>query len=150
MKEKSWSWRSSGPTPGLSECQGLLTRELGNLDQTAPKESFLDKIPVFHAGDTSTNLIKGNPWPSHRDALFPALLSFLLTRLRMRWAHDSFKAVAYSCLFSWLWRSHKVKLFNGKEMINSLNLYFWNTNSKYLSTSTLQQDQELKLKTLIW
>lgn len=79
MKKKSWSWRSSGPTPGLSECQGLLTRELGNLDQIAPKESFLDNIPVVHAEGTSTHPIMGNPWPSHHDAPFPALLSFLLS-----------------------------------------------------------------------
>lgn len=81
-----------------------------------------------------THLPTGRPRPSSQNTPSPPGFHsvFLLNKLRVGWMHILLKKLFNSAFF--LDCGKGLGQNNEKEMINSLNLCFWNSNSKYLST----------------
>lgn len=81
-----------------------------------------------------THLPTGRPRPSSQNTPSPPGFHsvFLLNKLRVRWMHILLKKLFNSAFF--LDCGKALGQNNEKEMINNLNLCFWNSNSKYLST----------------
>lgn len=144
-KRRSDSWRvQSLPCTRVNAIGSEQEYQESQTKLSLPRVSFLYKFPVSHAHGHSYPSHYGEHQPSQRISLFPNLCAFLISSWRSwEWSECTF--FQSNCLYLPFFfflpvKMPKAKLLNGKEMINSLNVCFWNANSKYLSTSTLQQN----------